>query len=245
MVQCSLTRHISLVPGTRADYEKLSCYHYRDGGLGPFVAIYSLVFDSRRGRTLAGVIVYTMPSVGLELRNLLFGGFLADLDRSTRLALINGNFRCISRVIIEPRFRGLGLAGRVVSETMAKMNVPVVEALAVMGAVNPFFEKAGMKAYKAKIPARCSRLIEALSAVGIEEKELIDPQLVQQKIDRLRLVEAGFLERQIKEFLQSYGKRRNMPEGIERTGFVLGKLTERPVYYVWLNKNAQLKLSMS
>ncbi len=242
MRRCSLTRRISLEPGTRADYEKLACYHYRDGGLSPYVAVYTLVFDCRRTRILAGVIVYTMPSVGLELRNLIFGGFLADLDRSTRLAIINGNFRCISRVIVEPRFRGLGLASRLVSETMPKMDVPVVEALAVMGAVNPFFEKAGMKAYRAKTPERCSRLIEAFSAAGIEEKELIDPQLVQRKIDRLRLVEAGFLERQTKEFLQSYGKRRNMPEGIERTRFILSKLTERPVYYVWLNKNVELRL---
>ncbi len=242
MSKCSITRYLRIEAGSRSDYNQLAYYHYRDGRLGPFVAIFTLVFDNRSAGTLAGVIVYTMPSVGLELRNIVFGSFLADLDRTTRLALINRNFRCISRVIIEPRFRGLGLAAMFVRETVGRMNVPIVEALAVMGAVNPFFEKAGMKPYKAKTPARCSQLIEAFSAAGIEEAELIDPQLVQQKIDKLRLVEAGFLERQIKEFLQSYGKRRNMPEGIERTRFILGKLTERPVYYVWLDKNAKLRL---
>jgi hypothetical protein len=47
-------------------------------------------------------------------------------------------------VIIEPRFRSLGQAVRLVKETMPLMNVPFIEALAVMGRVNPFFEKAGM-----------------------------------------------------------------------------------------------------
>ena len=72
--------------------------------------------------------------------------------------------------------------------------------------------------------------------VGIEKNEFIYPQRVQRKIDKLTGRKAGFIEGQIKEFLQSYGKRRGMPSGIETTEFVLSKLTERPVYYVWFNK---------
>ncbi|MDO8302109.1 MAG: hypothetical protein Q7T18_02605, partial [Sedimentisphaerales bacterium] len=92
-----------------------------------------------------GVIVYTMPVIGLEVRNIAIGEmFECCQNRKERMKMINENIRCISRVIIEPRYRGLGLAARLVRETMPLLNVPIIEAMAVMGQVNPFFEKAGM-----------------------------------------------------------------------------------------------------
>jgi hypothetical protein len=183
-----------------------------------------------------------MPSTGAELRNVATDGLFAGFDRKTRLSLINKNIRCISRVIIEPRFRGLGLASRMVRETMPQMNVPIIEAMAVMGIVNPFFEKAGMKAFAAKMPVRCIQLIEAFSAVGIEEEELIDAEKVQQKLEQLGQQEGEFIESEIKRFLQSYGERRYEKAGLERTRFVLSKLTFRPVYYIWFNENLELRI---
>jgi len=237
MRQCSVVKKIRIVAGGYEDYKRLAEYHYRDGKVGPYVAIFAM----KMGTETAGVIVYTMPTAGLELRNAATGGFFSGFDRKTNLALINGNIRRISRVIIEPRLRGLGLASRLVSETMPKMNVPIVEAMAVMGQVNPFFEKAGMTACNASLPARCVQLIEAFIAVGVEEKELVEPQKVQQRIERLEKREAEFIEHQIKDFLQSYGKRRNMTAGAERTRFALSRLTERPVYYIWMNRDLALR----
>jgi GNAT superfamily N-acetyltransferase len=183
-----------------------------------------------------------MPSVGVELRDIATDNLFAGLDKRTRLALINKNIRCISRVVVEPRFRGLGLASRLVRETMPKMNVPIIEAMAVMGLVNPFFEKAGMTAFTAKMPARCVQLTEAFNIVGIEKEELIDPQKVQRKLDLLGRSEAEFIELQIKRFLQSYGKRRYETAGLKRTEFVLSKLTARPVYYIWFNEELALSV---
>jgi len=237
---------MQVVCGNVEDYKALAHYHYRDSRLGPFAAIFALRPDSllasRAGIKTVGVIVYTMPTPALELRNTATGDIFGGLDRSTRLAFINKNIRRISRVIIEPRFRTLGLATRLVRETMPRMNVPIIEAMAVMGLVNPFFEKAKMKALTAKIPARCTRLIEALSYVGIEEQQLIDAECVQRRLDRLTNKQAGFIELEIKRFLQSYGKRRTMQPGIERIRYILSKLTERPVYYIWFNKNLELRM---
>jgi len=232
---CSVTRKLKVVPGCLDDYRALANYHYRDGSPGPFAAIFALKNIGQPNPV--GVIVYKMPTPGIELRNIATGNLFAGLDRSTQLALINKNIRCISRVIIEPRFRGLGLASRLVRETMPHINVPIIEALAVMGLVNPFFEKAGMKSFAGKLPARCTRLIEAFSVVAIEQHQLIDPQTVQRKLDRLPTRYAEFIELEIRGFLQSYGDRRNMSPGLERTRYVLSKLTERPIYYIWFNRS--------
>lgn len=235
MGSCSIVRKLRIVRGGRDDYERLACFHYRSGRLGVYAAIFKLEVEVRGLRITAGVIVYIMPGPGLELRNVATGDLFVGLDRSSQLSLINRDIRCIGRVIIEPRFRGLGLASRLVRETMGQMDVPIIEAVAVMGLVNPFFEKAGMTAYRGKMPARCAQLIEAFSLVGIEEEEFVDPQRVQRKLEELGRMEAEFISLQTECFLQCYGERRDMAAGPERTEFVLSKLTERPVYYIWFN----------
>jgi GNAT superfamily N-acetyltransferase len=233
MTNCSVSENLQIVQGCLDDYKRLAHYHYRGSHSGPASAIFAL---RRAGcKTPVGVIVYSTASVVLELRNIATGHLFAGLDRSTQLALINANIRRISRVVIEPRFRGLGLASRLVRETMPLVDVSIVEALAVMGWVNPFFERAGMKAYKAKPSAAGVQFIEALSIIGIEQAELIDPELVQRKFEKLGDCEARFIEREIRHFLKSHGRRRDMPPGLERTRYILTKLTARAVYYIWFN----------
>jgi hypothetical protein len=241
MNTCTVTRNLQIVPGTRADYESLSQYHYREHNLGPYAAIYAMKggFRTAENLRIIGVIVYSMPAAGAQLRRVATGGLFDGLDRSSRLKLINKNIRTISRVIIEPRFRSLGLASRLVKETMPLMSVPFIEAMAVMGQVNPFFEKAGMTRYDGPVCTSCVRLIEAFAAISIDEQDLIDPILVQQKLDSLS---SDFIEREMARFLQCYGQRRFMPTGIERTRFILSKLTDRPVYYFWKNPNIEIRI---
>jgi len=238
MHTCSLHEQLEIVAGDIRDYDRLAAHHYREGR----PAVVSAVFAVRPrrplgslGRKLAGVIVYAMPSPRLELRGVATDHCFAGLDRQTELALLNRNVRCIGRVVIEPQFRGIGLASRLVRETMPLVNVPIVEALGVMPLVNPFLEKAGMRALPPRVPVEHVALLEALSAVGIEEDALVDPDEVQRKLDRLTGPAADFLETRVQRFLKSHGNRRMMPPGRERTRYILGKLAHRPVYYIWFN----------
>jgi hypothetical protein len=176
-----------------------------------------------------------MPNPRVELRTLATGGLFAGLDRQTELAMLNRSVRCIARVIVEPRLRGIGLATRLVRETMPAMNVPIVEALGVMPLANPFLERAGMKVYEPRVPVEHVKLIEAFSAAGVEERDLVSPATVQERLDRLTGSRKAFIEHHIADFLRSHGTRRTMPPGIERTRYLLGKLTHRPSYYIWFN----------
>lgn len=239
MQKCSVCENLQILSGCLDDYKLLARYHYRGNHPGPITAIFALKSQTSitgvLGPKTIGVVVYSTAGPSLELRNIATGNFFVGLDRSTQLSLINANIRRISRLIIEPRFRGLGLASRLVRETMPLVNVPIIEAVAVMGWVNPFLERAGMKAYKAKPATSSVQFIEALGLVGIEQNDLIDPSRVQNKFDCLGDSEARFIEHQIRHFLKSHGRRRNMPPGIERTRYILTKLTVRPVYYIWFN----------
>ena len=231
MHTCSLNRKLEIVPGDLTDYKLLAWYHYRGDLPGGVKAVFTIRPRAAIGsfhEKPAGVIVYTMPVPRLELRNVATGNVFKDLDRQTQLALINRNIRCISRVVIEPRFRGIGLATRLVRETMPRMNVPIIEAVGVMPLVNPFLEHAGMKVFAPRLRLEHVELIEALSVIGIEENELIDPEGMQKKLDALPESAADFTETRVQRFLKSRGSRRTMPPGIERTRYILSKLTARP-----------------
>lgn len=235
---CSVHRELEIVPGDMNDYESLAAYHYRDNRPAVVKAVYTI----RPKRSLgslghrpAGVIVYAMPNPRIELRTLATAGAFSGLDRQTELEMLNRHVRCIARVIVEPRFRGIGLAVRLVRETMPRLNVPIVEALGVMPRVNPFLQRAGLKSFEPRVPVEHVELLEALSVVGIEEGELIDADSVQQKLDRLAQPAGDFIEVRMRQFLKSHGSRRTMPGGIERTRYILGKLTHRPAYYIWIN----------
>ena len=92
-----------------------------------------------------------------------------------------------------------------------------------------------MKAYRPQPSATVVQFIDALSVISIERAELIDAELVQGKFDRLDHRRSRFIEEQIRHFLKNHGRRRDMPPGLERTRYILTKLTARPVYYIWFN----------
>jgi GNAT superfamily N-acetyltransferase len=216
----------------------LAAYHYREGRPVGIKAVYTI--RPKRalgslGRRPAGVIVYAMPNPRIELRTIATHGAFHELDRQTELQLLNRHVRCLARVVVEPRFRGIGLAVRLVRETMPRLNVPIIEALGVMPLVNPFLERAGMQCFEPRVPVEHVELIEALSAVGIEEDDLVDPERVQQGLDRLGAAARTFIETRVRRFLKSHGSRRTTPDGLERTRYILGRLTHRPAYYIWFN----------
>jgi len=65
-------------------------------------------------------------------------------------------------VVVDPRFRGIGLAEALVKQCLATSVTPCVEALASMGRTQPFFENAGLRRYDRPMPAESVRLLAAL-----------------------------------------------------------------------------------
>ncbi len=70
-------------------------------------------------------------------------------------------------MIVGARFRGLGIATRLVRAYLAGPLTPRTEAVAAMGRVCPFFEAAGMTPYPLAL-ARDARLLDALASLSLE-----------------------------------------------------------------------------
>jgi hypothetical protein len=245
-MNCTIKKYLKIVPATIADYKPLSRFHYRNCRTGPIAAVYKII-DTHPMRSeidpIVGVIIYSMPACSVQLRNMATKGLFTKLGPAANMQLLNNNIRTISRIVIEPRYRALGLAYELVQKTMPLLNMPYIEALAVMGKVNPFFERAGMMRYEAPQSARCIQLAQALSAVGIEQSDLVDMERTHNILHSLGGKQKMFIEKQITYFLTAYGRRiKNLPDSIRRTEFFISRLSDRPVYYLWRNAALSLKV---
>ncbi len=237
-VRCSIEKYLSLEAGAMDDYRALARFHYRGERLGPVSGVWVLRDGQpvrRRFCPVVGVIVYTYPVPQVSARNVATGGFFNRPATNTeRLSLLNQNVRCISRVIIEPRWRGLGLAGELVRRTLPMADAAMVESMAIMGRWTRFFENAGMICYSSPQSASVERLASAIETVGIERHLWADGELCQRRIEALDKPSREFVEGQIKIFCRT--------AGIEQAGDdaqslenILGKLSDRWNYYIWLN----------
>jgi GNAT superfamily N-acetyltransferase len=238
MSACRITSQLELVKSDITAYRALERYHYRDGALGPYCAIYALAERCLRRQktgTTAGVIVYAPAPLNCAMRDAATGGYFAGRRKAEKLALLNAYVRRISRVIIEPRYRGLGLATRLVRDTLPRVGSAMVEASAAMGHLHPFFERAGMRPFAPGADPVRKRLEQALIEARIDSSQWIEPAAVQARLEALSEMHRGSVEKEIQLFLNRFGRRRTMPSGPERMEFVLNRLAAAPMYYAWLN----------
>jgi ABC-type ATPase with predicted acetyltransferase domain len=153
---CSLTREIRIEQGTTADYKQLSQFHYRNARCPPARSVFTL----KREGEICGAIVYAYPSPTCFGRSRVWKGTLRELQREVSV---------ISRVVLHPKYRGIGLGEKLVRDTLAFCGTRFVEAVAVMVRVNPFFEKAGMRRVAESKPSLAvSEALEKLGQLGFE-----------------------------------------------------------------------------
>jgi len=156
---CSLVKEVRVEEGTRKDYEKLACFHYRSSRLPAPRRIFVL---RHRGETV-GVIVYSYsPSTCFGRRQ--------ALGRVVSVGELNRDFAWVSRVVLHPKYRSIGLGAMLVRKTLPLVGRRFVETIAVMARYNPFFERAGMIRVAERKPSA-----SVLKAVGELRRFGFDP----------------------------------------------------------------------
>ena len=244
--RCSLEKDLEIVSAGSEAWERLRGFHYRRGRAGAIDQVFAM---RRKGSRVSGawgelmgdegewvgVIVYAMPLMNVGLRNVATGGRYLGLLRGEAVRLLNREVRCISRVVIHPQYRGIGLARRLVSETLNLAGTELVEAQASMGRVNPFFERAGMRRFAGPVGQRSERLSAALEQVGINRKMLSDVVGLKGAVLDLGASERGFLMGEMTRFVGSYGhsSRNVVGDAGKVMRFVVNRALTRPVYYLW------------
>jgi len=251
--RCTLLAGIRVERGTLADWRALAPLHYRSHHAGAVTDVFRVVYDparepsrelcsraSRAGaRTLVGVLVVSRAALSVGARDRATGGRYrtAGMGRMATAHLVNRELRVISRVVIVPNWRGLGLASRLVAEALPQIGTPYVEAMAAMGRVHPFFERAGMTAYPQAPSAEGERLRACLEAVGISRGDRRSPDALGSALDALAPDAARLAWREINRWARSYlgakNHRTNRPDRRRMLDLVARHLDSAPVYYLW------------
>lgn|GEM_PF-476626 len=176
----------TIAPDDRDAYRTLAPLHYRPGHPATIVKVLSarvhdepprrLTRAAHRRGALAAALVVSMPTLNAAWRSLAWGDAFTRTNTTAGAERLNRHLRCISRVIVDPRFRSRGLASALVRAYLDDPLTPCTEALAAMGRACPFFERAGMTPYHLAPTPRDARLLDLFAQLGAERDRLATPR---------------------------------------------------------------------
>ena len=248
--KCSLIKQISIRRCSYRSYKELSAFHYRAGNNPAVIAdVFGAFFKRSNGRggnseRLVGIIIYARPALHLAMRNKATRGrYLPGKNASAAYRRLNREVKTIARVVVDPQFRGIGLAVRLVAETMPLVGTLYVESLAAMGKVNPFFEKAGMARWPSRVSKNSERFIAALRSVGIKRELIPSTELLENAIADLPEAQRDLVIKQMYTALDAYQRtwtsrviKHDWPKDLKR---VSANMLNQPEYFIWRNPNWQ------
>jgi len=166
--------------GERKDYDALKKFHYRQAALGAVKKIYKCTYKDE----LVGAIVITYPHLALKGRNIFLNGKYNKMTKENCDAL-NAEFECIARVVVLPKYRGIGLSYYFLKEYFKLTDIKYTETLAVMARYTPFFERAGMTRIDVETDEKREKMIEALVAYGFNTDLLASSRYFNSVYDKL------------------------------------------------------------
>lgn len=233
-----------IVEGNRADYLALKAHHYRPGNPMTMMRVLAIreATPTAADRFLAqpttprpiAVLVESLPALSCRLRDEALQHRYGHLRPKQRAKLLNEEVRCISRVIIDPRYRGLGLAVGLVKHALKTATTRYTEALAVMGRVSPFFDRAGMTAYERPALPVAQRALSAMRFVGIQPNELAMPTRMAAQIDALPKPDQPLVIKELTRWYRAAGGRgpAKSPPLADVLSAAQRRLLANPIYYL-------------
>ncbi|MGD0405093.1 MAG: hypothetical protein ABSB10_00370 [Candidatus Bathyarchaeia archaeon] len=214
---------------------------------GHEVAVPRKIFRLVRGEELCGVIVYSYPPPACYGRRLV-------LPRMS-IQEMNKQLSIISRVVIHPKYRTIGLGATLIRETLPLAGTPYVEMIAVMAKYNPFAEKAGMqKIAKQQSADSISEVSKTLSNLGFDLQLLGSERYVRAKLESLNpkqmcQLKEAFIKNKHLRFKKEFAVSRHQPFGktsdylnciqnadvskIAKLVKLVGMLLQTKVYLFW------------
>ncbi|MFG0258405.1 MAG: hypothetical protein ACF8GE_10930 [Phycisphaerales bacterium JB043] len=165
----------------RALLRRFCPMHYR-GGRPATIAQLRVARHATSGDAL-GVLIVSSPTLNARHRALAWPGRYTGGDRGVCARRLNREVRCLSRTIVDPRVRGVGVATRLVQSYLDSPLTARTEAIAAMGKIARFHERAGMRAWAIPPDPPDARLLDALEHAGIESWRLAQPLSVWRRLE--------------------------------------------------------------
>lgn len=133
----SFLDQLEITEGTLADWPYFARWHYRGHGLGPVRRISVLWHDGQP----IGICVLGYGPLSSARRNELFA--LPGKLSPSLAQWVNTNFASVTRLVIDPRYRGAGIAARFLKRCCEMSPWPWIELISEMANFIPFCRSAG------------------------------------------------------------------------------------------------------
>lgn len=167
-------KEMRIEEGTTKNRQELASFHYRSHRIPAPRKIFSL----KRSKEICGVIVYCYPPPMCFGRRLVL--------RKMTMEELNEKLSIISRVVVHPKYRTIGLGSKLVRDTLTLAGTEYVEMPAVMAKYNPFAEKAGMrKIVEQEPPKEALAILRVLKEFGFKDQFLTSERSVVEKLQTL------------------------------------------------------------
>ena len=130
---------------------------------------------------------------------------------------LNQRLSSISRVVVHPKYRTIGLGSKLVRDTLNLCGTDCVEMAAVMSKYNPFAERAGMKRIAEQSPSKeVLKITSLLASLGFNTQLLSSRDYVLGKLrtlseEHLAQIRETFVKHSHPRFLKSFAY--NLPFG--------------------------------
>ncbi len=197
----------------------------------------ALWVDQDSGGGLAGVLCVCLPYLTCRGRTLATGGAYAAMDATIGAGILRRDFRTITRVVVDPRFRGCGVAVMMVKAALAAAETRFTESVAMMGRAVPFFDRGGMERYVVPFSAADERAIAALGAVGLTVEGLAGCDDLGSLVDHLGEVRRGMVHSELERWIGSKIQRGKLMDDRSRLVWLLGSarkgLIVAPTYFIY------------
>lgn len=190
---CSLVKDMSVELGDKDDWQALMQFHYRSHKVMiplKYVRLVRNVYSVNNAditepqKELVGICIFVVPPLTIYGRKLYFGRCFNR--NAAEMKELNANFSQISRVVIHPEYRSMGLGAMLIRESLKQAPTQYTETMAVMAKYNPFFERAGMlRVCERQMDKYTTEVIKALNVYGFELTFMSSKLYVRGKLDAL------------------------------------------------------------
>lgn len=238
-----LPEEIEIVPARARDYARFERWHYLGPGRpGPTC----LALLARHAGCDVGIALFGWPHLLLAVRGQALPQYAPARIKAEGAAALNRDVRLLQRVVVDPRWRGVGVSQLLIRAGLQRLGVAHVECVAQMGAFSDFLLSADFRhAGEVAPPATVRRLAAFLRRHGIEPATLLEPASRMACLESLPPRESRRLHSLLHQLLRArietgFGSRRG------RGGFdteamlrkAISRLGARPGYFLWSRGDA-------
>jgi ABC-type lipoprotein export system ATPase subunit len=136
----SVLARLVMHQGAVADWAYFARWHYRGHTLGPVRWVRTL-FD---GEIPAGICIFGPGPLNSPARSRIFA--LRGASGRASASVVNRHFVSVTRLVLEPRYRGIGAAWRFLAAACRSVPVDWIELASEMSHLVPFAQRAGFTA---------------------------------------------------------------------------------------------------